>query len=155
MKKISSQKINRTVKEKVVKSSATSTRLAKRSVVKKTKPTSAKKRAVKGAAVPVVTVPKTRNQNVEFKKPLPLAPEDKKFWMNNGEVLSSLLDLATTFSLIEKMIFDYHVTKQKNDFAEWVEHVLEDAQCAAALRKAKTPRSAKVVVVRHLKQYDW
>lgn len=51
-------------------------------------------------------------------------------------------------------VFSHHVTKERNDFAEWVEHVLADAACAAALRKAKKPAAAKTIVIRFVKKYN-
>jgi len=54
---------------------------------------------------------------------------------------------------MEKEVYAHHVTKEKNDFADWVEQVLEDAECAAAMRGRRTPSGARTVVVRHLRLY--
>jgi hypothetical protein len=54
---------------------------------------------------------------------------------------------------MEKEVYRYHTDKKQNDFANWVADVLGDVNCAKELDKAKTPRSAKTVVTKHLKYY--
>ena len=51
-------------------------------------------------------------------------------------------------------VFLHHVNEEKNDFAEWVEHVLEDARCAAELRKTTHPTKAQTVIIKHLRYYS-
>lgn len=75
------------------------------------------------------------------------------FWTTDGSVLENLEQLETAFGSMDDEVFLHHVTKEKNDFADWVEHVLEDAACAADLRRSKKPTSARTVVRRHLKLY--
>jgi hypothetical protein len=127
------------VKKAATKKTATKTTAPKKAVTKKTLP---KKTAPKKSA------PKTTKQGVI------VAPPDKMFWLSNGDILDSLESLAESFALMDKLIYQHHVTKEKNDFANWVEEVLEDTACAMDLRRAKTPSSAKIIVVRHLKRYE-
>jgi hypothetical protein len=54
---------------------------------------------------------------------------------------------------MSKTVFAYHVAAGRNDFAQWVAEVLTDTACAADLRGAKTPATAKAVVVKHLRNY--
>jgi hypothetical protein len=54
---------------------------------------------------------------------------------------------------MDDALFAYHVSKGRNDFADWVEQVLLDAACAADLRTRKTKKTAHLVVVKHLKTY--
>ena len=51
-------------------------------------------------------------------------------------------------------VFKFHVNKEKNDFANWIEDILGDKDLAKAIRKSKKPKTAKTVVVRRLKIYD-
>lgn len=76
------------------------------------------------------------------------------FWTTDGAVLENLEQLEMAFGSMEDEVFLHHVTKDKNDFADWVEHVLEDAACAADLRRSKKVTSARTVVKRHLRAYD-
>lgn len=84
---------------------------------------------------------------------LVFAPDAQSFWVADGQILNSLAALATAFAEMEKAIFTHHVTAEKNDFADWVELVLGDVQCASSLRKAKTPKTAHAMVVKRLKVY--
>lgn len=86
-------------------------------------------------------------------KTLVLASNQKSFWVNDGSILNSLVALHDALAVMEKHHFEHHVTKDKNDFAEWVEAVLCDSDCASDLRKAKTSKAAKTVVAKHLKFY--
>lgn len=88
------------------------------------------------------------------KKTLLVAPDEKKFWTQNGEIIDSLSNLAQSFTLMDNLVYEHHVNEFKNDFAAWVEQVLEDEACGMDLRRSGNPQAAKVVVVRHLKRYD-
>ncbi|MEK7638730.1 MAG: hypothetical protein AAB388_01075 [Patescibacteria group bacterium] len=115
----------------------------------KTKTTAVKKKAAKKAA------PATKKSAAKVaKKPLVYADNSSSFWVRNGQILNSLVALRDALSAMEKEVYLYHASKDKNDFANWVEVVLCDDTCAADLRKAKTPISAKSAVVKHLKLYS-
>jgi hypothetical protein len=73
--------------------------------------------------------------------------------MTDGQVLNSLLALRDALDRMSEEVYSYHVQSDKNDFANWVGAVLCDEGCAKDLEKAKTPKSAKTVVVKHLKYY--
>lgn len=84
---------------------------------------------------------------------LVVASNQKSFWVSDGRILNSLVALHDAFDSMEKHHFEHHVGKDKNDFAVWVDSVLNDAICAVDLKKAKTPKAAKTVVAKHLKFY--
>ncbi len=87
-------------------------------------------------------------------KILVYAENEQSFWVKNGEVLNSLTALYQALASMDKEVFAHHVTKDKNDFSDWVEMVLGDNVCASDLRKAKNPDKACVVVAKHLKKYS-
>lgn len=82
------------------------------------------------------------------------APEEKCFWTTDGQILKNLDELQLAFGTMGDEVFLHHVTKEKNDFADWVEQVLADSACAAALRKSKKPDAARTVVIKHLRTYS-
>lgn len=86
--------------------------------------------------------------------PLVYAQNEQSFWVTDGQVLNSLLALKEALAEMEKAIYSHHVTDEKNDFADWVEAVLFDVDCALELRKAKTPKSAHTAVSKRLKVYQ-
>ncbi|MCA9354268.1 MAG: hypothetical protein KC877_01985 [Candidatus Kaiserbacteria bacterium] len=120
----------------------TKTAPAKKAAAKKVVKKAVKKAPAKKAAVKTGT-----------KKPLVYASNTKSFWVKNGQVLNSLVALKDALEEMEKEVYVYHTGGDSNDFANWVEQVLCDNVCAADLAKAKTPKSAKTVVVKHLKYY--
>lgn len=87
-------------------------------------------------------------------KVLNKSSDSQCFWTHDGQILSDLQDLATAFSLMQKSVYIHHVSKERNDFADWVEVVLGDVACAKDLRKARAAKSAHTTVVRHLKSYQ-
>lgn len=87
------------------------------------------------------------------KRTLIVTTPERAFWVNNGEVLHSLVDLRNCLPGMTARVYRYHADPEHHDFALWVEHVLGDAPCAAALRAASSVSSAEVVVVKHLKRY--
>ncbi len=99
---------------------------------------------------PTKSVAKTANK----KKELVVADQNTSFWVTNGQILNSLVALRDALDQMEKEVYLYHAGKVQNDFVNWVSAVLNDSACAKDLGKAKTPKSAKTVIVRHLKTYS-
>lgn len=124
----------------------------KKAVRKSTKKTPAKKSVKKTPAKKVVK--KSIRKSASNRRDMVLAENDKSFWTTNGQVLNSLVALRDALAEMEKEVYMYHAGGKHNDFANWVDAVLSDSKCAKDLEKAKTPNSAKTVVVRHLKLYS-
>lgn len=105
------------------------------------------------AATSKTTRKKTAPKATAKVRALVCAPDEKCFWTTDGRVLKDLEQLHLAFGSMNDEVFLHHVTKEKNDFADWVEIVLEDAACAADLRRSRKTTTAKTTVARHLKQY--
>jgi hypothetical protein len=117
-----------------------------------TKKAAPKKVATKTTAK--TSAPKKAKSNTDSQKVLVLAANNQSFWTKDGQILNSLQALHDAFASMESVVYAYHATKDAHHFADWVEIVLLDSACAADLRKAKTPGSAKTVVAKHLKTYQ-
>lgn len=144
-KKSSIKKTAKTVAKKPVKKTAAKSaakKAVKKSTVKKTAKKTEKKSTKKTSA---------KDKKVSLK--LVQAKDMKCFWVNQGPILKNLLELEVALEKMSDEMFGRHVSKNRNDFAEWVEHVLMDSETADALRKAKKPTTARKVVVRQLKLY--
>lgn len=116
----------------------------------------AKKRAVRAAkSPPRIPAPAQRRTRVTTPpRTLVHAPPEKCFWIKHGPVLKNLRDLRDALARgISEAQFAHHVAAGKNDFANWVEVVLDDAACAHALRRAKTRRAALRAVEAQLAAY--
>ena len=73
------------------------------------------------------------------------------FWVSNGAVLRTLLDLRNELGKMTALEFSSHVTPEKNDFASWVETVLEEEALAKAMRKVKTQKALTKKIEEYLK----
>lgn len=91
--------------------------------------------------------------SVKTLKPLAQAYNDKCFWVENGPVLSNLRDLNRALTAMTEKQYEHHVHSSRNDFAQWVEQVLADKECADSLRKADSRKEASKVVEKFLKHY--
>jgi len=67
---------------------------------------------------------------------------EKSFWMSDGRTLKSLADLKDALETMTQEVWNYHVTSEKNDFANWVEGVFGEKQLGLSLRKVKSPKTA-------------
>ncbi len=88
------------------------------------------------------------------KRVLTRAYGDQCFWMNDGKVLADLVELERALKEISKDTFAYHVSADRNDFADWVEFVLADAELAHTLRDVKTALKTRALVVKRLTIYE-
>ena len=136
-------------------------KITKKIAVDKVKKVSAKKVTQnKSVSIPVKRVVKTK---VSSKKSAPVKKVEKRelvvasnynsFWMNNGQILNTLTALEGALKNMDNAVYKYHTANGRHDFANWVEDVLHDLECANALRKAKTAKSAYTVVVKYTALY--
>lgn len=88
------------------------------------------------------------------KKELVHASPEQSFWVTNGQILSNLIELRDALSTMSDDVFMHHVTKNRNDFADWIETVLQDAEIAQALRKSKKSNTSRDVIVQKLRFYS-
>lgn len=146
----SKQSGGQTAKKHAAKKSSTTT-AAKRAAGKTTKSGTKQKTTARKAAAK-----KAAKQNAASKQEgrvLVCARDGECFWTSDGQILRDLAELRDALTQMLESVYRYHVTKEKNDFADWVEQVLGDAACAAALRRARKPNTARSIVVRHLRTY--
>jgi len=74
---------------------------------------------------------------------------DKVFWCHDGRVLKNLSELAAALPEMSDETYHYHVTKEKNDFSNWVWDVIGDATLAVELQRAISRNTAaKAVKIR-------
>lgn len=117
-----------------------------------TKKTTTKKAASALKKVVKKSAPKKVAKNT--KRALVCANNDQCFWTTDGKIISNLVELRDQLASMSEAVFGYHVTRQKNDFADWVEYVLSDPDLAASLRRTLKPNTARTVVVSRLRIYD-
>lgn len=94
--------------------------------------------------------------NVEDKRHFPV-PKGSEFILDNPDLpveektLRTLDDLSEAINLIDPETFQKHVNPEKNDFANWVEHVFGEVELAEQLRKFPTPLRMMVSIEKFLR----
>ena len=103
------------------------------------------KASASDSATPAAAQPRRRASAPRTRRPRPLvtAPPEKCFWVHYGPVLKDLRELRDAFERqISDAQFAHHVGPDRNDFADWVDHVLAEKTCARALRRAHSVADA-------------
>lgn len=109
---------------------------------------------VKKAPAAKVSKAVTQRDHSKAKRVLVCAQGEQCFWTTDGKIIANLVELKDALTNMANDVFQYHVTRDKNDFADWIEYVLGDAELAGKVRSAKKPTSARTFVVARLKKYD-
>jgi hypothetical protein len=75
------------------------------------------------------------------------------FWAHSGHICCNLAELKNALEAMRDEAFTYHVNKNKNDLAKWVEEVIKDKTLAKKLRTLTKRASALRAVTAHLKKH--
>lgn len=85
---------------------------------------------------------KYKDQNAIFSNTIPNKeeeiPPEKYFVLRTGDRIKNLDELKTYLGFMDEETFRHHVKKNKNDFANWIEHVFGKKELAENLRKCST-----------------
>ena len=129
--KSSSTKTTKSAAKKTVK------KTAPKKVVKKAAPKKAVKKPVKKAA------PKKKAAKKASKKILP----EQYFYLNDGNVIKDIKELAKMMDELSDEIFYHHVNEEKHDFANWLYNVFEEAELAEQLFNAERNKEKNHYIV--------
>lgn len=94
--------------------------------------------------------------DVEDQRNFPV-PAGQELVLANGpgneekRTLRTLDDLSAAVNSIDPEIFEMHVTRDKNDFADWVQQVFGEEQLAAQLRGFPTPLRMMISIEKFLR----
>ena len=86
------------------------------------------------------------------KRLLASASEDKAFFVHGGGALRNLNDLRNALQTMSKEVFAYHVNKERNDFATWVDDVFSERDLSKRINQLKTRGSALNAVTKYLRE---
>ena len=87
-------------------------------------------------------------------------PKGQEFVLDNPDLpleertLTTLDELSEAINLIDPDTFRHHVNEEKNDFANWVQHVFGEEELANQLRKYPTPLRMMVSIEKFLRQSE-
>ena len=78
----------------------------------------------------------------EAKRYISDAPPEQCFWVNNGQILRNVEELANALAQMSEETFHYHANKDKNDFSNWTNDVIGDKKLANDLLSSRNKESA-------------
>lgn len=70
------------------------------------------------------------------------AVQDKQFWCQDGRVIKSLAELELALKNMSDETFQYHSTKARPDFSNWVRDVFGDDKLSRDLLNSDTRTKA-------------
>jgi len=76
--------------------------------------------------------------NAVAEKFLSDAPPEKIFYMNGGRAVRNVEELSQAMEEMNEEQFSFHRNAEKNDFYNWILHVIGDVRLANELARAKT-----------------
>jgi hypothetical protein len=80
---------------------------------------------------------------------------DHVFRVKSGGTIKNLYELASELSSMDEEVFQHHVNEEKNDFHNWVLHIIRDEHLAGVLAQIKDRRLMLEAVekrIQHLEQ---
>ncbi len=72
------------------------------------------------------------------------------FYLPDGRQLKNLVELVIALETMDDDAFSKHVTSDKNDFANWIEHVFKKHSLADQVRSAKDRKEMAIRILQHL-----
>lgn len=71
----------------------------------------------------------------------PTIEPDQYFHVVSGQSLKSLYDLQDASAEMPQSVWDHHVAGDRNDFANWIEHVFKNKKLADRVRTLHAPKA--------------
>ncbi len=76
-------------------------------------------------------------------------PDEKKFFLCNGEVVHNLPDLMERLKTMDEGVFQHHVNPERNDFANWIRDVFDNKKLARDVSRLKTKEGMAKKIFTH------
>jgi hypothetical protein len=77
-------------------------------------------------------------------------PEEHAFYVNDGRRVKNLYELAEALNNMKENTFKFHVNKKKNDFSEWIKHVIGEEKLANEVARLVMKDKIQIVIQRHV-----
>lgn len=82
------------------------------------------------------------------------AHPDHVFRTKNGKIIKNLYELGSEIAAMDEAIFRHHVTEDRNDFHNWVLHILRDEHLADVFSEIKDRRLMLAAVQKRIEQLE-
>jgi len=79
-----------------------------------------------------------------------VSDSSKSFYLCDGRKIESIAELITLLDDMDASVFSYHVTGEKNDFANWLRDVFGESKIAEKVAKAKDKKAMKRSIFPHM-----
>ncbi len=83
---------------------------------------------------------------------IPKIPKKQYFWLKDGRELKNLHMLVAELPKMEDSVYAHHVNSKKNDFANWVEHTMNEIDLASKMKTVKNKHHMKHLLKQHFKE---
>ena len=100
---------------------------------------------------------RSKNKNPEEKDSLYLSEKISPkhyFYLKDGQIIKSLREIPVVLRNVDEYIFEKHVSENKNDFADWIEHVFGLNELANRISDIKTKQELIRKIQNHLKERE-
>ena len=81
-------------------------------------------------------------------------PLHQQFLIKNGPPVKNLEELSRELARMSKEQFDHHVNDAKNDFYNWVYHVVKDESLALKLSSVRTKDAMSKLIAKHITELE-
>lgn len=79
---------------------------------------------------------------------------DHVFRTKSGSAIKNLSELASELATMDDAVFEHHVNEDKNDFHNWVLHIVRDEHLADVLSGIKDRRLMLAAVEKRIEQLE-
>ncbi len=73
------------------------------------------------------------------------------FGVCDGNILKNINDLLSVLKKMNKNVFQAHVNKEKNDFANWINDIIKDEKLAKDISKTKEKKEVIKKITQRVK----
>jgi hypothetical protein len=79
---------------------------------------------------------------------------DHAFKLKNGAAIKNLYELANELASMDEEVFRHHVNEEKNDFHNWVLHIVRDEHLANVFSEIRDRRLMLAAVERRIEDLE-
>jgi hypothetical protein len=79
-------------------------------------------------------------------------PPENEFVLLGGKRIKNIAELGKELKQISSEVFAHHVTREKNDFASWIDACVKDTKLGTLVRMTKEQQRMSAIVERHIQE---
>lgn len=79
-------------------------------------------------------------------------PPENEFVLLGGKRVKNVVELGREIKNMNHSVFAHHVTREKNDFANWIDACVKDTKLGTLVRMTKEQQRMAAIVERHIQE---